>query len=72
MAAVVEKEAKRWFWMKEYWLADPANETLEILTLRKGHYELAACAAEKGNIQSQVLAGLEFDLAEILSWDAPG
>ena len=54
------------FGVKEYWLADPANETLEILTLKKGHYELAACAAQKGKVHSLVLSGLEFDLAEIL------
>src|SRR5687767_12285878 len=32
------------FSVKEYWIGDPANKSLEILTLKAGHYELH-CAA---------------------------
>ena len=53
------------FGAKEYWIGDPANKALEILTLKEGRYELHCCAEEKGKLVSLVLAGLEFDLTEI-------
>ena len=53
------------FGVKEYWIGDPANKTLEVLTLKEGRYELHCCVEEKGKLTSLVLAGLEFDLSEI-------
>ena len=53
------------FGVKEYWIGDPANKALEILTLKEGRYELHCCAEEKGKLVSLVLAGLEFDLSGI-------
>jgi Uma2 family endonuclease len=53
------------FGVKEYWIGDAANRSLEILTLKEGRYELHASAEEKGKLTSLVLPGLEFDLAEI-------
>lgn len=51
--------------VKEYWIGDPANKSLEILTLKDGRYELHCAAETQGQLTSLVLAGLEFDLAEI-------
>ena len=53
------------FGIKEYCIGDPANKTLEILTLKDGSYHLHTCAEEKGKISSPVLPGLVFDLADI-------
>ena len=53
------------FGVKEYWIGDPANKSLEILTLKAGRYELHCAAEVKGKLTSLVLAGLEFDLTEI-------
>jgi Uma2 family endonuclease len=53
------------FGVKEYWIGDPANKALEILTLKSGNYELHCCAEEKGKLTSPLLPGLEFDLSEI-------
>jgi len=52
-------------WAKEYWIGDPANKALEILTLKEGRYELHCSAEGKGRLASLVLAVLEFDLTEI-------
>jgi Uma2 family endonuclease len=52
------------FGVKEYWIGDPANRSLEILTLSGGRYELRCSADEKGKLSSLVLTGLKFDLAE--------
>jgi len=54
------------FGVKEYWIGDPANRSLEILTLKDGRYELHCAAEEKGRLTSLVLAGLEFDLSEVV------
>jgi Uma2 family endonuclease len=53
------------FGVEEYWIGDPANKSLEILRLYDGHYELHCAAEGQGKLTSLVLAGLEFDLAEI-------
>jgi Uma2 family endonuclease len=53
------------FGVKEYWIGDAANRSLEILTLRKGRYELRCSSAETGKLSSLVLTGLKFDLSEI-------
>jgi Uma2 family endonuclease len=60
-----KKELYARFGVKEYWIGDPANKTLEVLTLKAGRYELHCCVEEKGKLTSLVLAGLEFDLSEI-------
>ena len=54
------------FGVKEYWIADPANIALEVLTLKAGGYEIHCSAEEKGKVTSHVFPGLEFDLTEIL------
>jgi Uma2 family endonuclease len=53
------------FGVKEYWIGDPANQSLEILTLKDGRYELHGSAEISGKLTSLVLAGLEFDLSQI-------
>jgi Uma2 family endonuclease len=53
------------FGVKEYWIGGPANNSLEILALEKGRYELHSSAEEKGQLTSLVLTGLKFDLSEI-------
>ena len=60
-----KKELYARFGVKEYWIGDPANKTLEVLTLKEGRYELRCSVEEKGKLTSLVLAGLEFDLSEI-------
>ena len=60
-----KKELYARFGVKEYWIGDPANNTLEVLTLKKDRYELHCCAEEKAKLTSLVLAGLEFDLSAI-------
>jgi Uma2 family endonuclease len=52
--------------VKEYWIGDPANKSLEILTLKEDRYELHCAAETQGRLTSLVLVGLEFDLTEIL------
>lgn len=60
-----KKELYARFGVREYWIGDPANRSLEILTLKDGQYELHCAAEEKGRLTSLVMPGLEFDLAEV-------
>ena len=60
-----KKELYARFGVKEYWIGDPANVALEILTLKAGQYELHCSAEQKGKLSSLVLKGLDFDLSEI-------
>lgn len=53
------------FGVKEYWIGDLANKSLEILTLREGRYDLHRAAEIQGKLTSLLLQGLEFDLKDI-------
>ena len=53
------------FGVKEYWIGDAANRSLEILTLTEGRYKLRCSAEEKGQVTSLVLKGLKFNLSEL-------
>ena len=54
------------FGVKEYWIGDPANQSLEILTLKGRAYELLCSAEVKGMLRSEALPGFEFDLATVI------
>ena len=51
------------FGVKEFWLADVANRSIEILSFQKGVYQLLSCATNEGKIRSEILSGFELDLA---------
>lgn len=53
------------FGVKEFWLADVANRSLEVLVLRNGGYTLHSCATNEGKVRSEVLPGLELNLAAL-------
>ena len=53
------------FGVKEFWLADVANRSIEVLLLKSGGYQLLSCATDTGKIRSDVLPGFELDLAAL-------
>jgi Uma2 family endonuclease len=53
------------FGVKEYWIIDPANRSVEILTLRDARYAVHASAVGTGAVSSLVLGGLEFEIAQL-------
>ncbi len=61
----VKRELYARFGVQEYWIGDPANKSLEILTLKKDGYELHCCAEEKGKLTSLLMPGLEFDVSDL-------
>jgi Uma2 family endonuclease len=61
----VKRDLYARFGVKEYWIGDPANKAIEVLSLNAGRYELFCSAEEKGKVTSLLLPGLEFDVAVI-------
>lgn len=53
------------FGVKEYWIGDPANRSLEIHTLSAGAYQLHCCVEEKGVVTSPLLPELQFGVADL-------
>ena len=53
------------FGVKEYWLADVANHSIEVLSLQSGGYQLSSSASGSGRIRSTILPGFELDLAQL-------
>jgi len=52
--------------IQEYWLVDPQEELIEILTLDAGRYQPASAASPtEGQLVSSVLPGLMLNVAEI-------
>lgn len=53
------------FGVKEYWIVDPGNKTLEIFVLKEGVYELFLFLAEDGKVFSKLLKEVNFELFNI-------
>jgi len=53
------------FGVKEFWLADVANQSIEVLSLQEGAYRLLCCATTEGRVRSEVLRGFELDVASL-------
>jgi Uma2 family endonuclease len=52
--------------VKEYWIVDPANQTIEIyLSNQEDHEVPYLYLVEKGKVTSTVITALEFDLTSI-------
>jgi Uma2 family endonuclease len=51
--------------VKEYWIIDPKNQSIEVLALKESSYDIISFAAEKGTIRSNVLEGFTLDLKEV-------
>ncbi len=53
------------FKIKEYWLVDPNNQSIEIYILKENKYALHAFADATEKVQSVVLEGLEVEAKDI-------
>lgn len=53
------------FGVKEYWIIDPLNQSVEVLELTKSGYEIASFAVEKGAVRSTVAGGFSIELNDI-------
>jgi len=62
---VIKKDLCERFAIREYWLVDPLNKSIEIYTMQADRYELHDLQEIKGKISSTVLTGFELDLTHI-------
>mgnify|MGYP001215710536 CR=1 FL=1 len=53
-----KKDLYERFQIKEYWIADPANKSIEVYNLKDDRYKLCSYAAKEGEVESQVLSDL--------------
>ena len=60
-----KKDIYERFQVKEYWIADPKNASIEVYNLVEGRYKLVSYAASEGAIESQVLPGLGLKMEEV-------
>ncbi len=51
--------------VKEYWIVDPENRTIEIYTLKKSRYELVKKFEGADIVISPLFKGLEFNIKEV-------
>ena len=64
---VDKKDLYQRFAVKEFWLIDPQNQTIEIYIIENDAYKLHDFQEQKGKIASILLEGFEVDLEAIFS-----
>ena len=55
------------FGVHEYWLVDPANQSVEVYFLDNKKYVLQQVQEIEGTVKSKLLAGFELDLMAIFN-----
>lgn len=55
----------REFQVREYWIVDPKNQSIEVYQYQNGDYDLASFAVEAGEINSSVLEGLVLEVSTV-------
>ena len=62
-----KKELHKKFAVKEYWLVDPKNQTVEIHVFKDNDYTLHQFLEIKGVVDSTILQGLDLDIKNVFS-----
>ena len=53
--------------VREYWIVDPEEKSIQVFTLDKGKFKLDQEAAQEGSVCSRVIAGLTIDVADVFT-----
>ena len=64
---VIKKDLYEQFGVREYWIVDPRNRSIEVYRLENDRYRLFSFAAEEGKIRSFVLSDFEMDVSDVFS-----
>ena len=59
------------FRVREYWIVDPANRSVEVLELKEGRYDLESFAVGTGRVVSKVISEFELPVETLFS-EQPG
>jgi len=63
--SVEKKDFYEQIGVSEYWLIEPANQVIEVFTLKNGKYQIFSLVVEKGVAKSKILQGFEVNSEEI-------
>ena len=61
-----KKDLYERFGVREFWLADPNNRTIEIFAFSENAYRLQSFADAENKAVSTVLPGFEIDVAKLM------
>lgn len=61
----VKKDNYEKFGVREYWLVDPKNKSIEVYTLIDERYKLVSYVVENGLAKSTVLEGFEIEIEPV-------
>ncbi len=61
-----KKDLYEKFGVRELWIMDPANQTIEIFCLAGGKYKLFCFASRKDKAKSSVIEGFEIEVSQIM------
>ncbi len=62
---VTKKDLYEQFGVREYWIVDPRNQSIEVYVLDNDRYRLFSFAAEEGTLRSVVLPDFELDIRSV-------
>ena len=65
---VKKKKIYARFGVKEYWIVDPLEKTVEIFTLKDKGFQLYRSFPESQTLESPLLAGLSIKLSEVFAF----
>jgi len=57
-----KKDIYEQFAVREYWIVDPQNRSIEVYRIENNRYRLYSFAEEEGVVKSSVLEGLELEV----------
>lgn len=64
---VVKKQLYEQFAVKEYWLIDPNNKSVEVFVMQENAYVLTAFLEVEGKLTSTLLPGLEIEISQLFA-----
>ncbi|MEK7254607.1 MAG: Uma2 family endonuclease [Bacteroidota bacterium] len=65
----IKKDIYEMYGVREYWLVDPSNKSIEIYAFDNQRFKLKQYAIENGVLKSIILEGLEFNVEDIFQAD---
>jgi len=61
----IKKDIYEQFAVREYWIVDPQNRSIEVYRMENNRFRLYSFAAEEGMVKSSVLEGLELEVGTV-------
>ncbi|MFN4254874.1 MAG: Uma2 family endonuclease [Saprospiraceae bacterium] len=61
----IKKDLYERYAVKEYWVIDPMNQTVEVFNMKENAYRLTCIQEAEGVVVSEVLAGFEIEVSTL-------